>query len=124
MLLGRTTSPGSCADSMILGGATMPEAIDRTLLNRTNELDISFNKAIAKLASAPEVDMRLFFTMAHGYITNKIAENIALFSGPNALMRLNDEFATTYLNAINGKPHVGWQKAFKVCAATSKAISE
>jgi len=61
--------------------------------------------------------------MAHGYITGKIGQNIELFANPNALMRLNDSFATTYLRALNGAAHLDWQRAFRVCKAESDAIS-
>jgi len=37
-------------------------------------------------------------------------------------MRLNDCFATTYLNAINGSPHSDWQRAFRVCKGEQDAV--
>lgn len=37
-------------------------------------------------------------------------------------MRLNNCFATTYLNAINGSPHSDWQKAFRVCKGEQDAV--
>jgi hypothetical protein len=98
--------------------------IDRELLDRTLYLDAQFQKAIAKLAnSSDSADLRIFFTMAHGYITGKIGKHIDLFANPNALMRLNDSFATTYLNALDGKPHDGWQKAFRICKAEGDAVA-
>jgi hypothetical protein len=96
-------------------------AIDRTLLDRTKQLDTLFDRAIANLASSSVVDLRIFFTMAHGYITRRIGENIELFTNPNPLMRLNDSFATTYLQAIDGAPHNDWQRAFRVCKAERDA---
>src|ERR1700730_9739917 len=95
---------------------------DPTLLARTKTLDNQFNKAIVRLADSA-LDLRLFFTMAHGYITAKIAENIGLFNSPNSLMRLNDSFATTFLKALDGAPHNDWQRAFKVCKAESDAVT-
>jgi len=77
--------------------------IDQSLLDRTNALGTQFDRAATNLI-APPVDLRCFFTFAHGYITKNIAKYIDLFINPNALMRLNDCFATTYLNAINGSP--------------------
>lgn len=97
-------------------------AFDRTLLDRTKSLERQFDYAIAKLADS-SLDLRIFFTMAHGYITGKIARHIELFTNPNALMRLNDSFATTYLNALNGGAHNDWQRAFRVCNAESKAVT-
>jgi hypothetical protein len=97
-------------------------AIDRKLLDRTESLERQFDQAIAKLANS-SLDLRIFFTMAHGYITGKIGQHIELFANPNALMRLNDSFATTYLNAINGAAHHDWQRAFRVCKAESDAVS-
>jgi hypothetical protein len=95
--------------------------VDPTLLARTKTLDNQFNKAIVRLADSA-LDLRLFFTMAHGYITAKIAENIGLFNSPNSLMRLNDSFATTFLKALDGAPHNDWQRAFRVCRAESEAV--
>ena len=99
----------------------MPQ-IDQTLLTRTQDLALQFDRAIVRLASATSVDLRIFFTMAHGYITNGIAQCVELFANPNALMRLNDCFATEYLKAINGKPHADWIRAFRVCRAESNAV--
>lgn len=99
----------------------MPQ-IDRNLLARTQELARQFDLAIARLASAASIDLRIFFTMAHGYITDRIAQSVELFANPNALMRLNDCFATEYLKAINGQPHADWQRAFRVCRAESSAV--
>ena len=97
-------------------------SVDPKLLARTNALDRQFQGAIVKLASSG-LDLRLFFTMAHGYITAKIAKHIDLFNNPNALMRLNDSFATTFLRALDGAPHSDWQRAFKVCKAESDAVT-
>lgn len=80
-----------------------------------------FDAAAARLAGPP-VDLRIFFTLAHGYITKKIGKHIALFAKPNALMRLNDSFASTYLSAVNGSPHDGWQRAFRVCKGEQDAV--
>jgi hypothetical protein len=91
-----------------------PGSADESLLKRTDELITMFDLAINKLKK--DDDLRLFFTYAHGYITKKIRKHIDLFAAPNPLMRLNDSFASTYLNAINGTPHTGWQDAFKHCA--------
>jgi hypothetical protein len=96
-------------------------AIDRKLLDRTESLERQFDLAIAKLANS-SLDLRIFFTMAHGYITGKIGRHIELFANPNALMRLNDSFATTYLHALNGMAHRDWQRAFRVCRAESDAV--
>lgn len=101
---------------------TLP--FDAQLLKRTEELDAQFDRAIAKLATGPAIDLRIFFTMAHGYITGRIAECVRLFTNPNAIMRLNDSFASEYLKAVNGAPHLDWQRAFRVCQAESKAIEE
>jgi hypothetical protein len=95
--------------------------IDQQLLARTKSLGDSFD-AVARKLAGPPVDLRIFFTFAHGYITKKIAKHIGLFNNPNALMRLNDSFATTYLNALNGAPHDGWQRAFRVCKAEQDAV--
>ena len=97
-------------------------AIDKALLDRTVTLDKRFQSAIVRLASAPELDLRIFFTMAHGYITSKIAMHAQLLKNPNSLMRLNESFATTYLKAINGAPHADWQKAFQLCKAESSMV--
>jgi hypothetical protein len=99
----------------------MPQ-IDRTLLARTEELERKFDLAIAKLANTSALDLRIFFTMAHGYITGRIAQCVELFCNPNALMRLNDYFASEYLRAINGAPHADWNRAFRVCQAESSAV--
>lgn len=96
-------------------------SIDRALLNRTRMLGTLFDGAVARLAGPP-IDLRVFFTLAHGFITKKIAEHIDLFASPNTLMRLNDSFATTYLGAINGAPHHDWQRAFKVCKGELDAV--
>jgi hypothetical protein len=80
-----------------------------------------FDHVAANLA-APPVDLRCFFTFAHGFITKSIAKHIDLFANPNALMRLNDCFATTYLDAINGTPHDDWQRAFRVCKGEQDAV--
>src|ERR1700722_10088591 len=96
-------------------------AIDRTLLARTKQLDMVFDRAIAKLAAGQPIDLRIFFTMAHGYITRSIGQHIELFTNPNSLMRLNDSFATTFLKSINGAPHSDWQRAFRVCKAERDA---
>jgi hypothetical protein len=96
-------------------------AIDRALLDRTKQLDTLFDRAIVNLASGAAIDLRIFFTMAHGYITRKIGQHIDVFNSPNPLMRLNDSFATTFLNAINGAPHNDWQRAFRVCKAERDA---
>lgn len=101
----------------------MPD-IDPRLLKRTQELDSQFDLAIARLASSETIDLRIFFTMAHGYITARIAECVRLFSNPNAIMRLNDSFASEYLRAVNGAPHADWLRAFRVCRAESNAIEE
>jgi hypothetical protein len=89
-------------------------AIDQLLLERTNTLGSMLDLAAGRLAGPP-IDLRIFFTFAHGFITKQIAKHIDLFVNPNALMRLNDRFASTYLNAINGSPHNDWQRAFRVC---------
>lgn len=97
-------------------------SIDQTLLARTKQLDTLFERAIARLAAGPTVDLRIFFTMAHGFITRQIGNHIDLFSSPNPLMRLNDSFATTYLKALDGSPHSDWQRAFRVCKAERDAM--
>jgi hypothetical protein len=96
-------------------------AFDQSLLDRTNALGSSFDAAAMRLASPP-IDLRCFFTFAHGFITKNIAKYVDLFTNPNALMRLNDCFATTYLNAINGSPHNDWQRAFRVCKGEQDAV--
>jgi hypothetical protein len=96
-------------------------AIDQTLLDRTNALSTMFDNVARDLA-APPVDLRCFFTYAHGFITRNIAKHIDLFTNPNALMRLNDCFASTYLDAINGSPHHDWQRAFRVCKGEQDAV--
>jgi hypothetical protein len=96
--------------------------IDGALLARTKELDRLFDRAIVKLAGDSALDLRIFFTMAHGYITANIARCIGLFNNPNALMRLNDCFASEYLKAVNGAPHNDWNRAFRVCRAESDAV--
>jgi hypothetical protein len=98
-------------------------SIDPALLSRTNQLQNLFDSTIAKLANASTIDLRLFFTMAHAYITTKIGKHVQLFSNPNSLMRLNDSFSTTYLKALGGAPHDGWQRAFRVCKAESDTVS-
>jgi hypothetical protein len=93
--------------------------IDPGLLQRTKDLGGQFDAAATRLMVTH--DLRIFFTFAHGYITKKIGKHIGLFAAPNPLMRLNDMFATTFLAAINGAPHEGWERAFKVCAGLAKA---
>jgi hypothetical protein len=90
-------------------------SVDDRLLARTKELTRMFDAAENRLAL--NGDLRVFFTRSHGYITKKIGVHINLFKNPNSLMRLNDSFATTYLAAINGAPHHGWQQAFGICKA-------
>jgi hypothetical protein len=77
---------------------------------------------LATRFAGPPPDLRIFFTFAHGYITKKIGRHVELFANPNALMRLNDSFATTYLNAMNGAPHNDWQRAFRVCRGEEDAV--
>jgi hypothetical protein len=60
--------------------------------------------------------------MAHGYITGRIARCVGLFNNPNAIMRLNDCFASEYLKAVNGAPHTDWERAFRVCRGDSNAV--
>jgi hypothetical protein len=72
-----------------------------------------FNAAETKLRKAK--DLRLFFTLSHGYITKKIYKHIDLFNNPNSLMKLNDSFATAFLAAINGNPSGQWFSAFRIC---------
>ncbi len=98
-------------------------SIDQTLLTRTKQLDTLFDRAIGRLAAGPVVDLRIFFTMAHGFITRQIGKHIDLFASPNPLMRLNDSFATTYLKALDGAPHNDWQRAFRVCKAERDAMA-
>ncbi|MFL9995058.1 hypothetical protein PQR34_00490 [Paraburkholderia sediminicola] len=95
--------------------------IDQALLDRTKFLGSQFDAMVLKLAGPP-LDLRVFFTLAHGFITKKIAQHIDLFSNPSALMRLNDCFATTYLTAINGSPHNDWEKAFRICKSEQNAM--
>lgn len=95
--------------------------IDPALVSRTKSLGEQFDRAVATLGGPP-IDLRVFFTLAHGYITKNIAKNIDLFANPNALMRLNDSFASTYLAAINGAPHSDWQRAFRVCRSEQDAV--
>jgi hypothetical protein len=95
--------------------------IDQALLDRTKLLCSQFDSAVSKL-SGPPLDLRVFFTLAHRYITKKILKHIDFFANPNALMRLNDCFASTYLKAINGEPHADWQKAFQVCNGERAAV--
>ena len=118
--------PGDCSTlAAVFGvpkrGDFMPE-IDKKLLARTQDLARQFDLAIAKLADSSSIDLRIFFTMAHGYITDRIAQCASLFDSPNALMRLNDSFATEYLRALNGHPHADWSRAFRVCRAESNAV--
>jgi hypothetical protein len=96
--------------------------VDQQLLSRTIDLSAQFDHAIANLANAT-LDLRIFFTVAHKYITSKIARHVELFFNPNELMRLNDCFATTYLAAIKGHPHHDWERAFSICRAESDAVS-
>jgi len=95
--------------------------IDPQLLERTKTLGVMFD-GLANSLVGPPTDLRIFFTFAHGYITKKIGKHIGLFSNPNALMRLNDSFASTYLAAMNGAPHADWQKAFKICKGEQDAV--
>lgn len=97
------------AECKLTGGG-----IDQKLLDRTDALVSMFDAAIMSLSNP--LDLRIFFTFAHSYITRKIRKHIALFSAPNPLLQLNDNFATTFLKAINGAPDVGWQRAFRVCS--------
>ncbi len=90
------------------------------LINETQILIGRFDRNIARLQQRP-VDLRVFFTIAHAYITKCIFRNIDLFTAPDPLMRLNRDFATTFLNAIEGQPHPGWQRAFKVCSGVGSA---
>ena len=39
-----------------------------------------FDRAIVKLASSEVVDLRIFFTIAHRYLTQQIGDNIELFN--------------------------------------------
>jgi hypothetical protein len=88
--------------------------IDQQLLDRTDALVRMFDAAIMSLSDP--LDLRIFFTFAHSYITRKIRKHIGLFSAPNPLLKLNDSFATTFLKAVNGTPEAGWQRAFRVCS--------
>lgn len=98
------------------------DPVEQSLLNQTDGLIKRFDAAIAILKSAG--DIRVFFTFAHAYITKKIRKHIGLFAAPNALLRLNESFATTFLQAIEGAPHTGWQRAFRVCSGLSTAATE
>ena len=97
-------------------------SVDQKLLARTKSLKTEFDLAAAKLAWGSTLDLRIFFTISHGYITGKIGQHIELFANPNALMRLNDSFATAYLDALKGAPHNDWKRAFRVCKAESTAV--
>lgn len=96
--------------------------IDQDLLAKTKQLGAGFDSLINRLVGPP-LDLRIFFTFAHGFITKKIAKHIALFNNPNALMRLNEQFATTYLNAMGGAPHSDWVRAFRVCNSERDAVT-
>jgi hypothetical protein len=98
-------------------------SIDPHLLARTKSLENQFDTAIGRLGSNSELDLRIFFTMAHGYITGKIGRHVELFTNPNALMRLNESFATAYLHALNGVAHGPWARAFSICKGESKAVT-
>jgi hypothetical protein len=60
-------------------------------------------------------DFRWFFTLAHAHITRQINSNLNLFQRPNALLRLNLNFAEEFIRALNGQPHEGWRHAFQFC---------
>jgi hypothetical protein len=98
------------------------DPVEPALLSQTDVLIKRFDAAIAKLKAAG--DIRVFFTFAHAYITKKIRKHIGLFAAPNALLRLNASFATTFLQAIEGSPHAAWQSAFRVCSGLSTAATE
>jgi hypothetical protein len=87
----------------------------KELLAETEDLIRRFDANVNRL-QMPAVDPRVFFTIAHGYITKCIYANIDLFEAPDPLLRLNKDFATTFLRAIEGNPHDGWKRAFKVCS--------
>jgi hypothetical protein len=95
--------------------------IDSKLLATTQDLGRQFDEAAKRLAGPP-VDLRIFFTFAHGFITKKIGKHIDLFRAPNPLMRLNESFATTYLANLRGPPNANWEKAFKVCRGEMDAM--
>jgi hypothetical protein len=89
------------------------QKIDKALLTLAETLANKFDIAIGQLAGSSSIDLRIFFTMAHGYITRSIAKCADLFNNANAIMRLNERFATQYLKAIGGKPHTGWVRVFE-----------
>ena len=66
-------------------------------------------------------DLRWFFTYTHAMITRQINDNIDLFQRPNALIRLNMDFALTFLEALEGEPHKFWKQAFRECQALEQA---
>ena len=70
----------------------MPE-IDETCCFEPISADSSTLRSL-NLASSDSIDLRIFFTMAHGYITRRVFQCAKLFTNPNSLMHLNECFAT------------------------------
>ncbi len=66
-------------------------------------------------------DYRWFFALAHGEITREMNLNITKFQQPNAIMRLNQNFAWEFIRALNGQPHEQWRRAFAFCQSLQKA---
>ena len=69
-------------------------------------------------------DLRWFFTLIHGLITESINNNIAAFQRPNALLRFNAHFATAYIRALLETPAAPWAAAFIACVVADVAPDE
>jgi len=94
---------------------------DKKLLAETYELGFQFDQA-AKTLAGPPVDLRIFFTFAHGFITKKSPKHIDLLRSPKARNGRYNHFAWTYLSNLSGHPNASWEKAFKVCSGQMDAM--
>lgn len=92
---------------------------NQELHNKTGELANRFKQTATRLEQ--NKDPRVFFTHAHGYITQQIHRHIDLFTKPDPLMQLNELFASDYLRAVNQIPHGKWKDAFDLCNGLKKA---
>jgi hypothetical protein len=70
-------------------------------------------------------DHRWMFSFIHASITDRILRNLDTFQDPAILLKFNNHFAVTYLNALQ-QPIATWQMPFDRCDALEyqRCISE
>lgn len=87
--------PGGCCESRCL-------ALQKSLLDWAGDFD-------------RRGDVRWFFTYAHAMVMQEINLYVGAFLRPERMLRLNERFAASYLEAIGGNPHAAWERVFRRC---------